>query len=54
LNFEITTPVRAWVFNLILGGVIAVLVAGLLHMDIKDTGSFFVVGFLVILSVSVD
>jgi len=33
------------IVNLILGGMIAVLVAGLIHMDNKDTGSFFCCGF---------
>ncbi len=33
------------IFNLILGGVIALLFAGLIHMNNKDTGSFFCCGF---------
>ncbi|MCJ7657180.1 MAG: hypothetical protein MUO55_05315 [Candidatus Atribacteria bacterium] len=33
------------IFNLFLGGGIAVLVAGLTHMNDKDTGSFFCCGF---------
>ena len=33
------------VFNLILGGTIAILIAGRIHLDNKDTGSFFCCGF---------
>ena len=33
------------IFNLILGGTIAILVAGRIHLDNKDTGSFFCCGF---------
>lgn len=33
------------IVNLVLGGVIAVLVAGLVHMNNQDTGSFFCCGF---------
>ena len=33
------------IFNLILGGTIAILIAGRIHLDNKDTGSFFCCGF---------
>ena len=33
------------VFNLIMGGTIAILVARRLHLNNKDTGSFFCCGF---------
>jgi len=33
------------IFNIILGGIIAILIARRIHLDNKDTGSFFCCGF---------
>ena len=42
------------IFNLIMGGTIAILVARRLHLNNKDTVHFFVVDFLVIWVISED